>query len=116
MSDNVSLVTLYCAGDLTIVPSLREAFGQVASESLSCGTPVAAFATQGLLDVIDHKINGYLAQPFDTSDLANGIDWVLNAENYAELCKNAREKVVREFDYEVVAKKYIDLYEEILKG
>ena len=62
------------------------------------------------------SLYGYLAKSFDTSDLANGIEWLLNAPNYDELCKNAREKVVREFDSRVVARKYIRLYEEILKG
>jgi len=62
------------------------------------------------------SLYGYLAKSFDTSDLANGIEWLLNAPNYDELCKNAREKVVREFDSRVVAGKYIRLYEEILKG
>ena len=46
----------------------------------------------------------------------DGIEYVLNAPNYDELCKNAREKVVREFDSRVVAQKYIKLYEEVLNG
>jgi glycosyltransferase involved in cell wall biosynthesis len=115
LSDDVSLATLYSACDVMVVPSLREAFGQTASESLSCGTPVVAFGHGGLLDIIDHEINGYLARPFDTSDLAKGIDWTLNNENYSELCKKAREKAVREFDYGVVVKKYVSLYENVLK-
>ncbi|MDR0305150.1 MAG: glycosyltransferase family 4 protein [Chitinispirillales bacterium] len=115
LNDAESLVALYSACDVMVHPSMREAFGQTASESLSCGTPVVAFGHSGLLDVIEHKENGYLAQPFDTSDLAKGIDWALNAENYDDLCKNAREKVLREFNYGVVAKKYIELYKEVLK-
>ena len=39
----------------------------------------------------------YLAKSFSNDDLAFGIKWVLNAENYDELCINAREKVVKEF-------------------
>ena len=97
-----------------IVPSTQEAFGQTASESISCGTPVVAFGVGGLLDIVDHQINGYLANPFDTNGLAQGIDWVINAENYSELCKNARDKALKEFDYKVIAKKYISLYEKIL--
>ncbi|MCL1946742.1 MAG: glycosyltransferase family 4 protein [Chitinivibrionia bacterium] len=115
LSDDVSLVSLYSACDVMVVPSKREAFGQTASESLSCGTPVVAFRIGGLPDIIDHKINGYLAQPFDTFDLAKGIDWVLNSKNYYKLSENARQKVVREFDYGVVVKKYIELYEEVLR-
>jgi len=68
------------------VPSLQEAFGQTASETMGCGTPVVAFGRTGLLDIIDHKENGYLAKPFDTTDLANGIEWVFNAPNYKDLC------------------------------
>ncbi len=59
---------------------------------------------------------GYLAKQFETEDLANGIELVLNAKNYDELCKNAREKVLREFDSKVVAGKYVELYKEVLNG
>ena len=112
--DDVSLVVLYNAVDVMVVPSLQESFPQTASEAMSCGIPVVAFGHTGLMDIVDHKINGYLAQPFNTDDLAHGIEWVLNTPNYDKLCQNAREKVMREFDSKVVAKKYIELYKEIL--
>lgn len=114
LHDDVSLVTLYSAVDVMVVPSLQEAFGQTASEAMACGIPVVAFGGTGLLDIVDHKINGYLAKPFNTLDLANGIEWVLRYPNYDELCINARAKVTREFDSVVVANKYIRLYNEIL--
>ncbi|WP_201575863.1 glycosyltransferase family 4 protein [Psychrobacter immobilis] len=114
LHDNISLRVLYNAADVMIVPSLQESFGQTAVESLACGTPVVAFNTTGLKDIIDHKINGYLAKPFDTNDLANGIEWVLNAPNYRQLCDNARDKVLTHFDSQLVAKQYIALYKEIL--
>ena len=116
LHDDVSLRVLYSAVDVMVVPSLQEAFGQTASESMACGTPVVAFAATGLLDIIDHQITGYLAKPFDTGELAQGIEWVLSASNYQKLSQNAREKVLREFDSRVVAKKYIDLYNKIIKG
>ncbi len=112
--DNVSLVTLYNAVDVMIVPSLQENLSNAIMESLACGTPVVGFDIGGNSDMIKHKKNGYLVKPFDTNDLANGIEWVLNASNYNELCQNARDKVLKEFDATVVAKKYIDLYKEVL--
>ncbi len=114
LHDDVTLRVLYSAADVMVVPSLQEAFGQTASEAMACGTPVVAFATTGLLDIVDHQINGYLAKPFDTSDLASGIDWVLNAENYTQLCENAREKVMATFDSHLVAKQYIELYQYVI--
>jgi len=114
LHDDMSLVSLYSAVDIMVVPSRQEAFGQTASESMSCATPVVAFGATGLLDIVDHKKNGYLAKPFESQDLADGIEWVLNNKNYDELCQNAREKVLKEFDSVVVAKKYIELYKDIL--
>ena len=66
-------------------------------------------------DILDHKLNGYLAKPFDTRDLAAGIDWVLSDENrYKELCIKAREKAVACFDIETIARQYAELYREVL--
>lgn len=114
LADDVSLVTLYSAVDVTVVPSLQENLSNTIMESLSCGTPVVAFDIGGNNDMIDHKKNGYLAKPFDSQDLANGIEWILANDNYVSLCENARYKVLREFDSKVVAQKYIQLYKETL--
>jgi len=69
INDDKKLVQLYSAADVMVVPSLQEAFGQTASEAMSCSTPVVAFAATGLLDIVNHKKNGYLAKPFDTGSL-----------------------------------------------
>ncbi len=116
LTDDISLVTLYSAVDVMVVPSLQEAFGQTASEAMSCGTPVVAFGSTGLLDIVDHKSNGYLAKPYNIDDLKNGIEWILNYFEYDKLCESAREKVLREFDSVVVAQKYIELYKSILNA
>jgi len=112
--DDVSLVALYSAVDVMVVPSLQENLSNAIMESLACGTPAVAFNVGGNSDLIDHQINGYLAKPYDTSDLAKGIEWVLNNPNYEKLCENAGKKVLKEFDSVVVAKKYIELYREVL--
>lgn len=114
LHDDVSLRVLYSASDVMVVPSLQENLSNAIMESLACATPVIGFDIGGNSDLIEHKNNGYLAQPFDTTDLANGIEWVLDNEKYDELCLNARDKVIREFDSKVVAEKYIKLYNEII--
>jgi glycosyltransferase involved in cell wall biosynthesis len=93
---------------------MQENLSNAIMESLACGTPVVGFDIGGNSDMIDHQKDGYLATPFDTTDLKNGIEWILKNENYDELCINARKKVLREFDSDVVAKRYIKLYKEIL--
>jgi glycosyltransferase involved in cell wall biosynthesis len=116
ISDEKELATLYSASDLVAVPSYQEVFGQTASEALSCGIPVAAFATTGLLDIVDHKTNGYLAKPFDTADLAEGVNWILgNRDRYIDLSRAARLKAETKFDIRIVARRYMELYEEVLR-
>ena len=113
--DDLSLVVLYSAADVMVVPSIQEAFGQTATESMSCGTPVVAFDTTGLKDIVDHEINGYLARPYDPDDLAFGIKWILNNSNYNKLSLNAINKVKDHFEMKKVAYQYSKLYESILR-
>ncbi len=114
--DNVSLRLVYSCADVFVAPSLMDAFGKTIAESMACETPVVCFDATGPKDIVTHKTDGYKAKPFETDDLAAGVEWVLNNSNYNELCQNAREKVLREFDNGVAGKRYIELYEDILKN
>lgn len=115
INDEITLSKIYSCADVMIVPSIQENLSNTIIESLSCKTPVVAFDIGGNSDIIDHKENGYLAKAFNTQDLANGIEWILQHPNYDELCKNARKKVLNDFSEEIVIPKYIKLYEKILK-
>lgn len=113
--DDISLALIYSAADVMVVPSVQEAFGQTASEALSCGTPVVAFNATGLKDIVDHQQNGYLATPFEVEDLAKGIAWVIeDEERQQKLQVQARQKSLQEFAKNVQAQRYLSLYEEIL--
>ena len=115
LHDDVSLSLLYAAVDVMVTPSRQDNLPNMVVESLACGTPVVAYGIGGMPDMIEHQINGYLAKPFDTTDLAVGINWVLSDENrHKELCIKAREKAVACFDIEKVAVQYAELYGEVL--
>ncbi len=112
--DETSLVMLYNAVDVMVVPSLQENLSNTIMESLSCAVPVVAFNIGGNSDMIDHKVNGYLAVPFKANDLKDGIEWVLKHSDPGMLRQNARQKVLNEFDDKKVIKKYLNLYSNIL--
>ncbi|MBY0244867.1 MAG: glycosyltransferase [Sphingobacteriaceae bacterium] len=115
ISDNIKLSNIYAAADVYLFPSRQETFGKTLAEAMKCGTPAVSFNASGQKDIIDHKINGYLAEPYSPEDLARGIEWVLHHPNYDELSKNARKKVEEKFDGKIVAQQYIDLYKKILE-
>ena len=113
--DDATLAQLYRSADVFVAPSLSDNLPNTVMEALSSGTPCVAFQIGGMPDMIDHLKNGYLARPFDPDDLAKGIEWILSDENrWQSLSKNARQKILREFDIIIIAKKYSTLYNEIL--
>lgn len=111
LHDDVSLRLLYSAADVMVVPSQQEAFGQTASESHACGTPVVAFNATGLRDIVEHQKTGYLAKAFESEDLATGLKWTLQSQMHINsLGQAARARAVALWSYDVVGKRYMDAY------
>jgi len=117
LNDDISLSLLYGAADVFVIPSVQDNLPNTVMESLACGTPVVAFNVGGIPDMVVHEMNGYLARPFEVDDLAFGIEWVLaNDERQQRLSEEARKKVEKEFDVNLIAKRYLDLFAEILNN
>ena len=116
INDQYLLRNYYCAADLVVTPSRVEAFCQVAAEAQSCGTPVVAFKSTGIIDVVIHKQTGYLAKPFDVEDFAAGIEWTLKSINQSSfLSRNSREHAISKFNSSHVAQAYIEEYKKLIK-
>lgn len=114
IGDETTMALAYNAADLLVVPSRQESFCQTAAEALACGIPVAAFDATGLQDIVDHRVNGYLARPYDAADLADGMLWMLASDARTEMAERAREKALDAFALGSVVRRYADLYNEVL--
>ena len=112
--DNM-LTKLYSAADIFVAPSVQDNLPNTIIESLACGTPSVAFNIGGMSDMIVHKENGYLAEPFNTDDLARGIEWVVKQNQRKKVLReNSRKYVEKNFELKYIAKKYTDLYSKML--
>ena len=110
-----ALASAYSAADLFVAPSVQDNLPNTIVEALSCGTPCAAFSIGGMPDMIVHRQNGYLAQPFDVQDLAQGIVWAIESdERHEQLCHDARRYALGNFELRAQARQYINLYEDLL--
>ena len=114
LSDDLSLRLVYSSADVMVVPSRFESFGQTASEALACATPVVAFNTSGLKDIVIHKSTGYLAEPFSVNDLSNGIVWTLQNNTNNKLGIRGRTFVENNFSTKIVSGKYISIYNSVI--
>ena len=113
--DDEGLRLHYSAADVMIVPSRMESFGQTATEAITCGTPVVAFRTGGLTDIVDDGVNGRLAEPFSPTSLARAIEWVLEwPERHRRLSAAARSTSSR-WEPDRIAKRYVALFDRMLE-
>lgn len=115
ISDDITLNIIYNSADVFIAPSREDNLPNTIVEALSCGVPCVAFNVGGMIDLIEHKNNGYLAEPFNIEDLAEGINFVLEDENrWNNLSENALNKAQKDYNINDISDKYIDLYKKIL--
>jgi len=115
MHDDISLRLLYSAADLMVIPSRVDNLPNTGLEAHACGTPVVAFDTCGLQDIVKHRETGYLAKAFDSEDFATGLHWTLQNQMIGNcLGDAARARAVKLWSYGVVSRLYIEAYEAVI--
>lgn len=99
---------------LFVLPSDFETFGVVYIEAMACGLPVVATRCGGPEDVVTSAV-GHLTPRGDARALAQAIrDIVANYEKYDP--RQIRAYVERHFSSQAVAKKLLEIYEQVLAG
>ena len=115
LNDDISLAQVYAAADVFVAPSLQDNLPNTVVEAIACGTPSVAFKIGGMPEIIEHQQNGYLAQPYEIEDLAQGIVWLLeDREKHQKLCHQARAKAEQKFAIELQARRYASLFGKIV--
>jgi glycosyltransferase involved in cell wall biosynthesis len=98
---------LLCGARCLLVPSLApETSSLVAMEALSCGTPVVAFPSGALPEIIEHGKTGFLVKT--EREMADAIHQSSNLS--AEVC---RETARQRFSSERMILNYFELYERV---
>ena len=108
-----ALVPFYQRTRAVVIPSREEGLGLVAVEAQLCGAPVVAYASGGLVDVVQPTCGGSLVPPGDLDALAAAVAQCVGSEQEADLRGHAgREGMLAQFSPEAVAVRYQQLYEK----
>ncbi|MGD8824857.1 MAG: glycosyltransferase family 4 protein [Myxococcales bacterium] len=112
------LVELYRRGDLFLMPNLivpgdMEGFGIVMLEAGACGLPTVAADLEGIRDVVQEGVNGWLVPSGDAEAFAQRIRWLLeDPEGLRAASRRTMEFVTSTFRWADTAERYL----EVLRG
>lgn len=84
--------------DLLVLNSKAEPFGLVLLEAMACGTPVLATAVDGVLELIEHQVSGWLVPAQDEPALVNAlVELGNNVQLRRDIGQQAQQNVVPHF-------------------
>lgn len=99
---------------IAVIPSLMEATSVAALEAMACGLPVAASRVGGLPEIVDEEV-GILFRPGDPADLAEKVVELLRDPDLEVRGRRARERVVRNWAGERLARRHLEIYERLVR-
>lgn len=106
------------ASSCVVLPSYREGTPRSLLEAAAMGRPIITTDAVGCREVVDDGVNGYLCKVRDAADLAEKMEQMLllSPEMRSEMGRRGREKVEREFDEQIVIRKYLEAIEVIFSA
>ena len=100
--------------DIGVVSSVdSEVICRVAVEFFSVGTPVVAFPTGALPEIIQDGVTGRIAKDKSAEALTEALEWMLESpEHIAEFGQNARQQSLERFDPNKLLEQTLSVYEQ----
>lgn len=93
-------------GRAFVLPTFSEGLPKVIVEAMLCGTPVIASAVDGIPEIVQDGVQGYLVPPGDVQALANKLQYIFSGADVDALGQQARTFATRFYSPEA----YIDQY------
>lgn len=102
--------------DIFVLPSYKEGFPISVLEAKACAKPCVVSDCEGCVEAVQNGFDGLFAKTKDSKDLAHKIALLLEDERLRiNLGQNAFKNALQ-YDENFIAKKYLQLYDEALKG
>ena len=105
----------YRRAELFALPSITEAFGNVFAEAMACELPVLATTAGGIPELVRDGIHGLLVPPDEVAPIRAALErYLADPEQRLAMARNARQQVEKNFTWEIVARRYLDCYREVV--
>lgn len=102
--------------DCIVLPSYREGTSNILLEAASMERPAITTNTTGCKEIVTDKVTGFLCRVKDEPDLADKMEKMilLSADERSEMGKNARQKIIKEYDKQIVMNAYLKAIKEAI--
>ena len=108
------LPALLPGADVLVHPAHREGLGVALLEALAAGVPVVACAAGGVVDLIQHDVNGVLVPPGDAAALRAALDRLLaDPAGRLRLGAAGRAQVQRAFSIDRMVDRHLEVYADV---
>jgi glycosyltransferase involved in cell wall biosynthesis len=103
--------------DCVVLPSYREGTSNTLLEAASMEKPVIASDTTGCKEIVDNNITGFLCRVKDEKDLVQKMEKMiqLTPDERNEMGKKGRQKIIKEYDKQIVVEAYLTAIKEAIK-
>jgi len=109
------LINYYKKSDIFVYTSFYENFGQTMLEAGAAGLPIIATKTGIANDIVKNDKTGFIVGPDNPKEIAEYVK-ELSSKNKRELFgKRIRDIVEKNFDWDNIIDKYIEIYDSIRK-
>ena len=114
--DSNGVATLFAASDVVTLPSYAEGLPNVVCEAMLSQRAVVASTAGGTPEIVTHGRTGLLVTPGDPAELAAALSRAFENDSLRDaLALEARSFAVQNLTWRISAKKYEELYREVLE-
>ena len=122
ISDNITLLGL-CTDievvlrsfDIFLLTSLWEGLPRVLPEAMYCKTPVVAYGVDGILEIIDNDVNGFVIKPRDIDGACTYIKQIIDDTALRERIINNALNTVEDYSAQKMLRETEELYTQLMK-
>jgi glycosyltransferase involved in cell wall biosynthesis len=108
-------VLAFNAADLLIHPAPVDNLPNTIIEAFACGTPVVAYRTGGIPDLVKFGRTGWLADPITPESLAQTLGTALDTlTSGIDLRNSCRHEAETHYGLDLQAQRYTDLFRELI--
>lgn len=101
---------------LLVLPTLNEGVPNVVLEAMACGTPVLATGIDGIPDLIEHNVTGFVLANRSAETIAQSITEALACAQLADMAQRGRKHVIESYSLRTTSNEWGEILSNVMES